>query len=131
LLSRKKRIADDVEVALAVQSIYRPCMKTLRTLTVLTAVSATVVLASIAVAGSSPERPAREQKKNEQEKLVFVTGSNIPQRIKVKAIGTETVSPLRVYKRDEIDRMGRFTTEGIVAQDPSLRVVGGGAPGTP
>jgi hypothetical protein len=58
-------------------------------------------------------------------KYVFVTGSMIPQRVKVKSIGTATVSPLRVIKRREIDQTGRFTTEGVLAQDPSVRVISG------
>lgn len=57
-------------------------------------------------------------------KLVFITGSRIPKRIKVKAIGTDTTSPVRIYTREEIDRTGKFTTQGILAQDPSLRIIG-------
>ncbi len=53
-------------------------------------------------------------------KLVFVTGSRIPQRVKVKAIGTATTSPVRVITREEIDRTGKFTTRGILTQDPSI-----------
>lgn len=55
---------------------------------------------------------------------VFVTGSLIPQRVKVKPIGTNTVSPVRIYKRDEIDKTGRFTTRDVLAQDPSVQVSG-------
>jgi hypothetical protein len=58
------------------------------------------------------------------KKPVFVTGSFIPQRVDVKAIGTDTVSPVRVYKRAEIDRSGRFTTAGILALDPAVRIIG-------
>ena len=59
-----------------------------------------------------------------QGKLVFVTGSRIPQRVQVKAIGTATTSPVRVYTREEIDRTGAHTTRDILAQDPSIRVIG-------
>ena len=62
-----------------------------------------------------------------KDKLVFVTGSRIPQRVQVKAIGTATTSPVRVYTREEIDRIGRHTTEGILAQDPSVRIIGNGS----
>lgn len=59
-------------------------------------------------------------------KYVFVTGSMIPQKIKVKSIGTATVSPLRVIKRSEIYQSGRYTTEGVLkSEDPSLQVVSG------
>jgi hypothetical protein len=59
------------------------------------------------------------------DKYVFVTGSMIPQKVKVKSIGTATVSELRVYKRREIDQTGQFTTEGVLAQDPSVRIISG------
>ena len=58
------------------------------------------------------------------KKPVFVTGSLIPQRVDVKAIGTDTVSPVRVFKRAEIDRTGKFTVQGILVQDPAIRIVG-------
>src|SRR5438874_1008166 len=65
------------------------------------------------------------ERPRQQPKYVFVTGSMIPQKITVKSIGTATASQLRVIKRSEIDRTGRFTTEGVIAQDPSLRVISG------
>ena len=58
-----------------------------------------------------------------QGKLVFL-GSAIPKRVQVKAIGTATTSPVRVYTRAEIDRTGAHTTRDILAQDPSIRVIG-------
>ena len=68
-----------------------------------------------------------KKKEGNPEKLVFVTGTHIPQRVQVKAIGTETTSPVRVYTRAEIDRTGQFTTQGILAQDPSVRIIGNGS----
>ena len=62
---------------------------------------------------------------NDQFAYVMVTGSLLPQKVKIHPIGTKTASPLRVYNRDEIDKMGRFTTEDVLAQDPSLRVMRG------
>ena len=59
-------------------------------------------------------------------KYVFVTGSNIPQRVKVKSVGTATVSPVRVIKNESIKQSGRFSTERVLAsEDPSLRVISG------
>ena len=55
---------------------------------------------------------------------VFVTGSLIPKRIKLKPIGTTTVSPVRIIDRREIDHTGRQTTPGIFVADPSVRVTG-------
>ena len=54
---------------------------------------------------------------------VFVTGSRIPQKVKVKPVGTNTVSSMSVWTRREIDRTGRVTTEGVLAQDPFVRVI--------
>ncbi len=93
-------------------------IKTSGSVLVATALFSTLAFADSAYGPSS--------KKQEGEvKYVFVTGSNIPKKIKVKSIGTDTVSQIRVYKRDEIDRTGRYTTEGVLRLDPSLRVVSG------
>jgi hypothetical protein len=75
------------------------------------------LLVSPAVGGKPVDPQAEEQ-------AVFVTGSLIPQRIKLKRIGTATVSPIRVIDRREIDQRGRRTTAGILVTDPSIRVVG-------
>jgi hypothetical protein len=59
-----------------------------------------------------------------KEVAVFVTGSLIPQRVKVRQVGTATVSPVRIIDRREIDETGRHTTTGVVINDPSVRVIG-------
>jgi hypothetical protein len=56
---------------------------------------------------------------------VTVTGSFIPQKVKIHRIGTKTASPVRVYDRQEIDQMGRFTTEDVLAEDPSINTIRG------
>ena len=58
------------------------------------------------------------------EQAVFITGSLIPQRIKVQPIGTTTVSPVRIIDRHQIDWTGRQTTPGAFVNDPSVRVIG-------
>jgi hypothetical protein len=58
------------------------------------------------------------------ERTVFVTGSLIPQRVKLKPIGTTTVSPVRIIDRREIDSTGRRTTRGVLIADPSISTVG-------
>lgn len=78
---------------------------------------ATGLLASAALAG----KPIDQQS---NERTVFVTGSLIPQRIKLKAVGTATVSPIRIIDRREIDATGRQTTRGALVADPSVRVTG-------
>lgn len=87
---------------------------------------ALVSLVGIEIAAADPLAAAVTGNKKDGE-LVFVTGSRIPKRVQVKAIGTNTTSQLRVYTRAEMDRTGRFTTEGILAQDPSVRIIGNGS----
>ena len=84
---------------------------------------ATGMLASTALAGKPPDQ-ASEHKKRDNGEAVFVTGSLIPQRVKLKRIGTTTVSPIRVIDRREIDGTGRLTTRGVLIADPSVRAVG-------
>jgi hypothetical protein len=83
--------------------------------------AASLVAASLLVSpavGSKPVDPQPEQQ------AVFVTGSLIPQRIKLKRIGTATISPVRMIDRCEIDQTGRRTTAGILITDPAVRVIG-------
>jgi hypothetical protein len=68
------------------------------------------------------EGSKRNQKVEEQ--AVFITGSLIPQRVKVLPIGTLTVSPIRVIDRHQIDWAGRPTTPGAFINEPSVRVIG-------
>ncbi len=68
------------------------------------------------------ERAGRTEKS--EERLVFVTGSLIPQRLKVHPVGTATVSPVRIIDRHEIDGTGRATTLGAFANEPSVSIVG-------
>ena len=59
-----------------------------------------------------------------EERTVFVTGSLIPQRVKLQPIGTTTLSPVRIIDRHEIDWTGRQTTPGAFINEPSVRVIG-------
>ena len=86
---------------------------------------AAVSVMGIGIASADPLAPAVQGKKNEGQ-LKFVTGSNIPTRVTVKSIGTNTTSPMRVYTREEIDRTGKFTTQGVLSQDPSITILGNG-----
>jgi hypothetical protein len=81
------------------------------------------LLASAAFAGK-PAEQASEQKKQGGEETIFVTGSLIPQRIKLKPVGTTTVSPVRIIDRREIDATGRRTARGVLVADPSVRGMG-------
>ena len=82
-----------------------------------TVIVATGLLASAALAG----KPIDPQP---NDRTVFVTGSLIPQRIKLKSVGTATVSPIRIIDRQEIDATGRPTTRGAFIVDPSVRITG-------
>jgi hypothetical protein len=74
------------------------------------------------IVSSALARRSVDQQVN--ERAVFVTGSLIPQRVKLKAIGTTTVSPVRIIDRREIDSTGRRTTRGALIVDPSVSRVG-------
>lgn len=76
------------------------------------------------VLAGKPVGQVSEHNKEGNERTVFVTGSLIPQRIKLKPIGTTTVSPVRIVDRREIDATGRRTTRGVLIADPSVRAVG-------
>ena len=69
-------------------------------------------------------KQAPEHNQKVEERTVFVTGSIIPQRIKLQPIGTTTVSPIRIIDRHEIDEAGRRTTPGAFVVDPSVRIIG-------
>lgn len=71
-----------------------------------------------------PSDQASEHKEQADGQAVFVTGSLIPQRVKLKRIGTTTVSPIRLIDRREIDERGARTTREVLIADPSVRVIG-------
>jgi len=84
---------------------------------------AMILLSGTAFADKPVDRNS-QNKKATDEQTVFVTGSLIPQRIKLKRIGTTTVSPIRIIDRREIDQSGRRTTQGALISDPSVGVTG-------
>ena len=88
-----------------------------------------IVAALILVTVSSAVALDREPIGQRGDTYVFVTGSMIPQKVKVKSIGSATEQPLRVIKRGEIDATGRFTTQGVLALEPSVRVRSGNGGG--
>jgi hypothetical protein len=66
----------------------------------------------------------REQAKEQpKEVTVFVTGSLIPQRIRLEPVTNTTVSQIRNIDRREIDSTGRFVTVGAFVNDPSVRII--------
>lgn len=81
------------------------------------------LVGSVLADPAAPARKAIAAKKNE-DKLVFVIGSLIPQRVQLRATGTTTVSPVRIIDRREIDLTGRSTTPGVFVNDPAVTIVG-------
>jgi hypothetical protein len=90
--------------------------------------SVTALISASMLAGpvlaDPPVKHTSERKQKVEERTVFVTGSLIPKRVKLRRIGTNTVSPVRVIDRSEIDQTGRFTTPGAFVNDPSVRIIG-------
>ena len=90
--------------------------------------SAATLIAASMLAGTVLADPPVNQTSGRQEKVkevtVFVTGSLIPQRVQLRRVGTNTLSPIRVIDRREIDETGRQTTAGALINEPSLRVIG-------
>ena len=84
----------------------------------------TILVAASAALADPPVNGSPERKEKVTEQTVFVTGSLIPQRIKVRRVGTKTVSPIRMIDRWEIDATGRGTTAGAFVNDPSVRIIG-------
>ena len=57
------------------------------------------------------------------ERYVYITGSNIPRKVKVRRWGTDTTSPVAIYDQRDIRNSGRATTEGAISTlDPSVSV---------
>jgi hypothetical protein len=96
-------------------------MKVLISSNVVTLVAASI-LAGTALADPTTNQTS-ERKQKVEERAIFVTGSLIPQRVKLQPIGTKTVSPIRIIDRHEIDWTGRQTTPGALINDPSVRII--------
>ena len=81
-------------------------------------------MATSASLADTPVKGSQEGKEKVTEQTVFVTGSLIPQRIKVRHVGTKTVSPISVVDRAAIDATGRQTPAGFLVNEPSVRIIG-------
>ena len=90
--------------------------------------SATIFIAVGMFAGTVLADPtgnrASKREQKVEERAIFITGSLIPQRVKVLPIGTLTVSPVRVIDRHQIDWIARPTTPGAFINEPSVRIIG-------
>jgi hypothetical protein len=88
------------------------------------AAGVTVLVAASAALADTPVKGSPQPKEKVTEQTVFVTGSLIPQRIKVRHVGTKTVSPISVVDRAAIDATGRQTAAGFLVNEPSVRIIG-------
>ena len=81
------------------------------------------VLLILAVATTEAFANPQRDQIADRNVYVWVTGSRIPQKVKISPIGTQTFNALSVWDRRQINQTGRVTTDGVLAQDPSLRVI--------
>jgi hypothetical protein len=88
------------------------------------AAGVTILIAASASLADTPVNGSTERKEKVTEQTVFVTGSLIPQRIKVRHVGTKTVSPISVVDRAAIDATGRQTAPGFLVNEPWVRIIG-------
>jgi outer membrane cobalamin receptor len=86
----------------------------------------TAVLLAVSVAATTafagPQKQEQVPPKGERYAYVWVTGSNIPQKVKISPIGTNTVSAMSVWDRRQINQTGRGTAEDVLRQDPSVNI---------
>src|SRR6058998_4202690 len=87
--------------------------------------SAAVLLLLSAVAISAFAEPQNNQvqvtqNRGERYAYVWVTGSKIPQKVKISPIGTLTQSPLSEYDRRQINRTRGGTVRQALGNEPSL-----------
>lgn len=62
---------------------------------------------------------------NNRERVAKLTGSNLPQNVKVRSIGTDSAQNVRIYTHDEIQSTGASTIGEGLAIDPSIQISGG------
>jgi len=82
------------------------------------------VVATSAFAGPQNNQVQVTQNRGERYAYVWVTGSRIPQKVKISPIGTPSFSALSEWDRRQINQTGRGTAADILRHDPSLRVIG-------
>src|ERR1700693_4948137 len=79
-------------------------------------------VATSAFAGPQNNQVQVTQNRGERYAYVWVTGSRIPQKVKISPIGTPSFSALSEWDRRQINQTGRGTAEEILWQDPSIDV---------
>ena len=79
---------------------------------------------SLAVATTQAFANPQRDQVGDRNVYVWVTGSRIPQKVKISPIGTPSFSALSEWDRRQINRTGRSTAADILREDPSLSVRG-------
>ena len=82
--------------------------------------AAVLLLVTSAFAGSQSNQVQVTQNRGESYAYVWVTGSRIPQKVKISPIGTLTQSPLSEYDRRQINRTRGGTVQQALGNEPSL-----------
>lgn len=77
-------------------------------------------LATIAVAGTQRVENVVPIKGEPGYAYVWVTGSRIPQKVKISPVGTLTHSPLSEYDRRQINQTRAGTVQQALSNEPSL-----------
>jgi hypothetical protein len=78
-----------------------------------------LAIATAAFAGPQRVEQAPPQK-GERYAYVWVTGSRIPQKVKISPVGTLTHSPLSEYDRRQINWTRGGTVQQALGNEPSL-----------
>ena len=83
------------------------------------------LLSSTGFAGSRVEDIYVKQDASSDEALVYVTGSRLPQQVRVWETGAATAWPVRIIRAHEIsiNNTGRGTAD-VFATEPSVRIIG-------
>lgn len=94
--------------------------------------SAAVLLIPLVAGATALANPQQYERVAPGERYVYVwvTGSKIPQKVKISPIGTTAFNAMSVWDRRQINQTGRGTAEDVLRQDPSISVISGhGGPG--
>ena len=77
-------------------------------------------VATSVFAGSQNNQVQVTQNRSERYAYVWVTGSRIPQKVKISPVGTLTQSPLSEYDRRQINQTRAGTVQQALSNEPSL-----------
>jgi len=77
-------------------------------------------VATSAFAGPQNNQGQVTQSKGERYAYVWVTGSRIPQKVKISPIGTTSFSPLSEHDRRQINQTRGGTVQQALSNEPSI-----------